>query len=182
MDNFKVKLIAGKIIPAIATTTAMVVGAVGIEIIKYLLGKKGDSFKNITSNLALPLWVFNDPQEPIVLEDKEMDIVMGGPIKAIPGKFTKWDKIDEKGPMTVGELTKHFEKKFDIEVSMITFGTATVWSAYGDKSREGMSVPEAIEQVTKKKLPAWKKFLPLGVSGNTKDGIDCILPDVRYQV
>ena len=70
VDNFKVKLIAGKIIPAIATTTAMVVGAVGIEIIKYLLGKSASFFKNVTINLALPLWVFNDPLEAIVNTDK----------------------------------------------------------------------------------------------------------------
>ena len=85
VDNFKVKLIAGKIIPAIATTTAMVVGAVGIEIIKFLLNKKAEVYKNVTINLALPLWVFNDPLPPIVNEDKEFDPIMCGPIKVIPG-------------------------------------------------------------------------------------------------
>ena len=85
VDNFKVKLIAGKIIPAIATTTAMVVGAVGIEVIKFLLNKKAEAFKNVTINLALPLWVFNDPLPPIQNEDKEFDPIMCGPIKAVPG-------------------------------------------------------------------------------------------------
>lgn len=106
-DNFKIKLIAGKIIPAIATTTAMVVGAVGIEIIKFLIGKKGGAYKNVTANLALPLWVFNDPIEAIVNVDKEFDPIMCGPIKVIPSKFTKWEKINIKGPMTVGDFRNH---------------------------------------------------------------------------
>lgn len=70
VDNFKVKLIAGKIIPAIATTTAMVVGAVGIEIIKYILQKGPEVYKNVTINLALPLFIFNDPLPPQEITDK----------------------------------------------------------------------------------------------------------------
>jgi len=34
--------------------------------------------------------------------------------------------------------------------------------------------------MTKKEIPKFKRFIGLGVSGNTKDGIDCLLPDVRY--
>jgi len=84
VDNFKVKLIAGKIIPAIATTTAMVVGAVGMEITKKVLNHKNELFKNSFMNLALPLWMFSDPLPPIEKQDKAWDDVLMGPVKAVP--------------------------------------------------------------------------------------------------
>jgi ubiquitin-activating enzyme E1 len=90
-------LIAGKIIPAIATTTAMVVGAVGIEIIKYLLGKPAAAFKDVSINLALPVWVFNEPLPAIINTDKKFDTTMNGPIKVVPGSTLILIQITQNG-------------------------------------------------------------------------------------
>ena len=97
-------MIAGKIIPAIATTTAMVVGAVGIEIIKYLMNKKAEVYKNVTINLALPLWVFNDPIEAIVNTDKEFDPIMCGPIRVVPGSKYLFIKNLQNGRKSMSKV------------------------------------------------------------------------------
>jgi len=86
--------------------------------------------------------------------------------------------------MTLEALKNHFEKAYNIEVSMITFGTSTVYTSYGAdaKKRLPLLVEQAIAEVTKKPFPHWKTLIPIGVSGNTQDGTDCLLPDVRYQI
>ena len=81
-------------------------------------------------------------------------------------------------------MKNFFEKEYNIECSMITYGTGTVYSSFGadSKSRLPMKVEAAIENVSKKEFPKWKKIIPIGISGNTKDGIDCVMPDVRYRI
>ncbi len=99
-------------------------------------------------------------------------------------EFNKWKKIDIQGPLTVEQLKNKFESDYKIEVSMITYGTSTVYTSFGkdSKARLPMTVNEAIEAVTKKPVPKWRTILPIGISGNTADGIDCMLPDVRYHI
>ena len=80
----KIKIIAGKIIPAIATTTALIVGAVGIEVYKHLLGRDVTSMRNAFVNLALPLFVFGEPSPAIVNVDVALDPRLQCPVKAVP--------------------------------------------------------------------------------------------------
>jgi len=87
----KIKMIAGKIIPAIATTTAMIVGATTFEIIKFVQRRVAlTDYRNSFMNLAVPLWVFSEPLPAIKNTDKDYDPILLGPVKSLPPNWTNW--------------------------------------------------------------------------------------------
>ena len=61
MEWLTVKIKAGRIVPALATTTACVSGLQTIEIIKYLKDIKIDKMKNSYINLAVPSIQMSEP-------------------------------------------------------------------------------------------------------------------------
>jgi ubiquitin-activating enzyme E1 len=179
-NRLKSKQIAGKIIPAIATTTAMVVGFVGLELYKYINGCKSiESYKNGFVNLALPFFAFSEPIPP--KKEKYYDT-----------EWTLWDRFDvdgrkaDGGEMTLQELVDYFENEHKIEISMLSQGVSMIFSFFMNpkKKKERMQLPlsQAVAQVAKREILDHETYLVLEIVGCDMEGEDIETPYIRYRL
>jgi len=103
-----VKPEAGRIIPAIATTTAMITGAVCMEMYKIVLGLPKADFCSSNINLATMTFQFFEPEKPGEAQKEYDDIEMADVIP-VPAGFTCWDKVTiDKGPLTLRQFLDTF--------------------------------------------------------------------------
>jgi ubiquitin-activating enzyme E1 len=130
-DRHKSKLIAGRIIPAIATTTSLIVGLDCIELYKVIQGhNKIDLYKSSFVNLALPFFGLSEPMPP--KKSKYYD-----------NEFSLWDCFEVQGEMTLKEFMDYFKTKHNLEITMLSQGVVMLYSFFMDKKKlaERLAMP-----------------------------------------
>merc|ERR1711998_172696 len=131
-DMHRSRLIAGKIIPAIATTTALVTGLVCLELYKIVQAKPVEALKNGYVNLAVPVFAFSEPQVPA---SEVAKILKDGDL--VDWKWTCWDKLDIQGDLTLKDTITYMEDNFGLEVNMLSSGVSILYSLFQNKKNRG---------------------------------------------
>lgn len=133
-DRQQTKGIAGRIIPAIATTTSAVSGLILMEMLKYLMGFNNvDQYRSTFINLAEPVLVYSDPLEAPMIE-------IGGV------KLNSWTKFEYTKDSTVGEFKEFYDKQFGTNITMIVIGTSMVYAEFIGSDSLYKSMSESIKE------------------------------------
>jgi len=146
-DRLEIKRIAGNISPALATTTAAVVGGALFEFFKICTPEKRtiENFHQGILNLGTNFFYFAMSQEPLlftVSDNHENEIC----------RFNEWDNwiIHGKNDMTVGEFVKKYFDTFHIKIYTMVM--------------DGKCIASNEEELLK---IADQKITELGYQGNT---------------
>ncbi|XP_076597924.1 ubiquitin-like modifier-activating enzyme 1 [Chaetodon auriga] len=170
-DRHQSKLIAGRIIPAIATTTAAVAGLMCLELYKLVQGhQKLSSYRTSFFILALQHFVWCQPRR-------------AQPFEVAGKKYTLWDHFLVEGrcsgqqEMTLGDLIQYIKKNYGLNICRLFYGPAYIYN--GQEDRLKLSVSDVVKMVTKTDIPPHKKMLELNPSFIEDDDCESI-PPIRY--
>lgn len=176
-DRHKIKFIAGKIIPAIATTTALVTGLVILELFKIVDGKDDiEQYKNGFVNLALPFFGFSEP----IASPK-------GVYQGVNGEETidkLWDRFETED-VTLQQFLDNFKAK-GLSVTMISSGVSLLYASFypaaKNKDRLPMKLSQLTETISKKKIPEHQQNVIFEITAEDTTEEDVEIPYVMVKL
>lgn len=201
-DRMKVKLVAGKIIPAISTTTSAVTGLALIELFKVLQNKDMSTLRNGMLDVGTNNYVLFERDAPIVNRTKivttylpEQDYTYRKKVVRVPEGFTKYDmiRVPVTPTTTVAEFAKALEAElnktlpdgvdYQYEVDGIGVGKGLLWNGRPSHANTNVPLMQVIERQKTAEangsLPApfWQnrtQYCDLSVTVSIDDGDDTV--------
>jgi len=189
----KCKMIAGKIIPAVATTTAMITGIVEMELFKLLLELPIEKFCNSNINLAISDFKLFEPIGPKRAKEG-YDPLENETAYPVPPGWTIWDKVVvDKGDITVQQFVDMFPHiHHGCKVVSLFFkrgnqiGGSPIWLDFPLEKQK-----EMIEANTHKKIsdiylqsygyfPPERNYIMLDGSFQTEDDKVASVPPIKF--
>ena len=173
-DKIKSTIMAGKIVPSIATSNACITGLAAMQL--YLLVQyenfedKLELFRNYFIDIGSCSFDFSYPPKKI-LHENETDIPKG---------WSVWDLIHIKGPLKIFEFISKIKEEYGVNVENIISGKYYFYDISQDNEKKSNETIENLfEDVTKIKIKNNKSSLILQLIGK-KNNKSVKMPYIKY--
>lgn len=127
-DAVDIKILSGRIIPALSTTTTIVAAFVVLEVFKYLCNKKN---VDLNMNIGINQYLLFDCNKPFVYYDGMYSDTYAMRVSTKPEQFSTWDRLtidsENDSCFTVDSLISILTDDHNIYPEMITLGKRIIY-------------------------------------------------------